>query len=168
MNCPACGSENREDAQFCGGCGAALSVSPITSLTPQVIVDFPEAVKLGFQRYIDFSGRSSRAEYWWFTLFIVLVDVIVTAVDTVVLGTDLRDIGLLSTVWQLATLIPSLAIGVRRLHDIDKSGWWILLWFVLVIGWIVLLVWAIKRGDGGPNKYGPDPRQAISQQPYKP
>jgi len=168
VNCSACGNENPEDAQFCGGCGAALSVSPITSSTPQVIVDFPEAVKLAFQRYIDFSGRSSRAEYWWFTLFIVLVDVIVTAVDTVVLGTDLWGIGLLSAVWQLATLIPSIAIGVRRLHDIDKSGWWILLWFVLVIGWIVLLVWAIKRGDGGPNKYGPDPRQATSQQPYKP
>ena len=125
-------------------------------------MDFPEAVKLGFQRYIDFRGRSSRAEYWWFALFIVLVDIIATAVDTVVLGTDLRGIGLLSAVWQLATLIPSLAIGVRRLHDIDKSGWWILLWFVLVIGWIVLLVWAIKRGDGGPNKYGPDPRQTAS------
>ena len=161
MKCPQCSNDNPEDAQFCGGCGAALGVSLITSSTPQVIVDFPEAVKLGFQRYIDFSGRSSRAEYWWFTLFIVLVDVIVTAVDTVVLGTDLRDIGLLSTVWQLATLIPSLAIGVRRLHDIDKSGWWILLWFVLVIGWIVLIVWAIKRSDKGPNKYGPSPRQAI-------
>ena len=168
MGCPTCGNDSPEGAQFCGGCGAALSVSPITSSTPQVTVDFPRAVELGFQRYIDFRGRSSRAEYWWFTLFIVLVDVIVTAVDTVVLGTDLRDIGLLSTVWQLATWIPSLAIGVRRLHDIDKSGWWILLWFVLVIGWIVLLVWAIERGDGGPNKYGPDPRQATSQQPYKP
>ena len=89
MNCPACGSENPEDVQFCGGCGAALGVSPITSSTPQITVDFPEAVKLGFQRYNDFSGRSSRAEYWWFTLFIVLVDIIVTAVDTVVLGTDL-------------------------------------------------------------------------------
>ena len=163
MKCPTCGNDNPADAQFCGGCGTALSISPITSSTPQVIVDFPEAVKLGFQRYIDFSGRSSRAEYWWFALFIVLVDIIVTAVDTVVLGTDLSGIGLLSAVWQLATLIPSLAIGVRRLHDIDKSGWWILLWFVLVIGWIVLLVWAIKRGDGGPNKYGPDPRQATSQ-----
>jgi uncharacterized membrane protein YhaH (DUF805 family) len=168
MKCSTCGNDNEENAQFCGGCGAALGVSPITSSTPQVIVDFPEAVKLGFQRYIDFSGRSSRAEYWWFTLFIVLVAVIVTAVDTVVLGTDLRDIGLLSTVWDLATLIPSLAIGVRRLHDIDKSGWWILLWFVLVIGWIVLIVWAIERGDKGTNKYGPDPRQATSQQPYKP
>ena len=168
MKCPQCSNDNPEDAQFCGGCGAALGVSLITSSTPQVIVDFPEAVKLGFQRYIDFSGRSSRAEYWWFTLFIVLVDVIVTAVDTVVLGTDLRDIGLLSTVWQLATLIPSLAIGVRRLHDIDKSGWWLLLWFVLVIGWIVLFVWAIKQSDEGSNKYGPDPRQAPPQQPYKP
>ena len=168
MKCTACGSANAENAQFCGECGAALRVSPITSSPPQVPVDFPKAVQLGFQRYIDFSGRSSRAEYWWFTLFIVLVDIIATAVDIVVLGTDLWGIGLLSAVWQFATLIPSLAIGVRRLHDIDKSGWWLLVWFVLVIGWIVLIVWAIKGGDGGPNKYGPDPRQAISQQSYKP
>ena len=165
MKCPKCGNENREYAQFCGGCGASLSVSPITSSTPQVTVDFPEAVKLGFQRYNDFSGRSSRAEYWWFTLFIVLVDIILIAVDTVVLGTDLGGIGLLSVIWELGTLIPSLAIGARRLHDIDKSGWWLLLWFVLVIGWIVLLVWAIKQSDEGSNKYGPDPRRATSQQP---
>jgi len=168
MKCTACGNDNAENARFCGGCGAALSVSPITSSTPQVTVDFPEAVKLGFQRYIDLSGRSSRAEYWWFAFFIALVDIIATAVDTVVLGTDLGDTGLLAAVWGLATLIPSLAIGVRRLHDINKSGWWLLLWFVLVIGWIVLIVWAIKRGDDGPNKYGPDPRQPTSQQPYKP
>ena len=168
MNCSACGNENPEDAQFCGGCGAALSVSTIASSTPQVTVEFPDAVKHGFQRYIDFSGRSSRAEYWWFAFFIVLVDIIATAVDTVVLGTDLGGIGLLSAVWELARLIPSLAIGVRRLHDINKSGWWLLSGFVLVIGWIVLIVWAIKRGDEGPNKYGPDPRQATSQQPHKP
>ena len=152
MKCLTCGNDNPEDAQFCGGCGAALSVSPITSSTPQVTVDFPKAVQLGFQRYIDFSGRSSRAEYWWFALFIVLVDIIVTAVDTVVLGTDLWGIGLLSAVWELATLIPSLAIGVRRLHDINRSGWWVLLHGVLFIGTIVLIVWACERSRAEPRE----------------
>ena len=159
MKCTACGKDNAEKAQFCGECGADLSDSPITSATPQVTVDFPRAVELGFRRYIDFRGRSSRAEYWWWTLFIVLVGIIATAIDTVVLGTDLWDTGLVGWVFSLATLSPDLAVSVRRLHDINRSGWWLLLYFVLVIGWIVLLVWAIKRGDVGPNKYGPDPRQ---------
>ena len=132
------------------------------------MISFPNAIRLGFQHYVDFKGQSSRAEYWWFALFIVVGDIITTAIDTIVLGTDLGGTGLLAAVWGLATLIPSLAIGVRRLHDINKSGWWLLLWFVLVIGWIVMIVWAIKRGDEGPNKYGPDPRQAPSPQLYRP
>ena len=73
--------------------------------------------------------------------------------------------GVLRPLFGLGTLIPSLAVGVRRLHDINRTGWWLLLIFVPVIGWIVLIVWAIERGDMGPNKYGPDPRQATSQQP---
>ena len=70
--------------------------------------------------------------------------------------------GVLGLLLDLATLIPSFALGARRLHDINRTGWWQLLWFVLVIGWVVLIVWAIERGDKGPNKYGPDPRQATS------
>ena len=67
--------------------------------------------------------------------------------------------GVLGLLFGLGTLIPSLAVGVRRLHDIHRTGWWLLL-FGSGIGWIVLIVWAIKRGDKGPNKYGLDPRQA--------
>ena len=62
----------------------------------------------------------------------------------------------------IVTLIPSLALGARRLHDINRTGWWLLLWLVLVIGWIVLIVWAIKRGNECPNKYGPDRRRFTS------
>ena len=67
--------------------------------------------------------------------------------------------GPLEVLFTLATIIPSLALGVRRLHDINRTGWWLLLWFVLLIGWIVLILWAIERGDKGANKYGLDPRQ---------
>ena len=69
----------------------------------------------------------------------------------------------LSGIFQVATLIPSFAVGVRRLHDINRSGWWLLLWFAVLIGWIILIVWAIKQGDKSPNKYGPDPRKALPQ-----
>ena len=168
MKCQTCGRDNPGNAQFCGFCGANLGDSTITSSTPRVVVDFPEAVKFGFQRCMDFKGRSSRAEYWQFSLFFLLVDIIATAVDTVALGSGLGDIGLVATVWELAILVPGLALAVRRLHDINRTGWWLLLWFVILIGWIILIVWAIKRGNDGPNKYGPDPRQAISQQSYSP
>ena len=71
----------------------------------------------------------------------------------------------LSGIFRLATLIPSFAVGARRLQDINRSGWWQLLWFAILIGWIILIVWAIKQGDKKPNKYGPDPRSPGSVQP---
>ena len=94
-------------------------------------------------------------------MFIVPAGIVLAVVDTLT-GT----MGMLVGMWvvqmvELAVLVPSLALGARRLHDINRTGWWQLLWFVLLIGWIVLIVWAIKRGDKGPNKYGPGPRQAT-------
>ena len=175
MKCPSCGKDNPDNTQFCGGCGVSLSASTPTDVGIDAaelpMVDFGTAVKLGFQRYVDFSGRSTRAEYWWWGLLITVVGVL----DAVIVSTFIADTltgnsstfgwlgGLLETLFTLATIIPSLALSVRRLHDINRTGWWLLLSFVLVIGWIVLIVWAIERGDKGANKYGPDPRQPISQ-----
>ena len=89
------------------------------------IVSYPEAIKLGFARYGDFTGRSTRAEYWWWVLFLVLADGILTIVDMGI-GTynTQSDLGLLGGLFGLSTLIPSFALGARRLHDINKSGWW--------------------------------------------
>jgi len=148
MECTSCGIDNEENAQFCGKCGLDLSVSPITASTPQVTVDFPKAVQLGFQRYVDFRGRSSRAEFWWWFLFTVLVSVILTVVDSVAMPNPL-----LALVWQLAVLIPTIAIGVRRLHDINRSGWWYLLHPLgFGIGSIVLIIWACMPSKADPNK----------------
>jgi uncharacterized membrane protein YhaH (DUF805 family) len=125
------------------------------------MVDFGTAVKLGFQRYVDFSDRSTRAEYWWWGLFTVVASFALFIADTLTGNSStLSGLGgLLDMLFTLATIIPSLALGARRLHDINRTGWWLLLLFVPVIGWIVLIVWAIERGDKGTNKYGPDPRQ---------
>ena len=71
--------------------------------------------------------------------------------------------GLLSGVFRLAILIPSFALGARRLHDINRSGWWQLLWLVLLIGWIILIVWATRKGDEGPNQHGSDPKDQAYQ-----
>ena len=169
MKCTGCGSDNPENAQFCAGCGVSLSASTPTDVGIDAaelpMVDFGTAVKLGFQRYVDFSDRSTRAEYWWWGLFTVVVSFALFIADTLTGNSSTFGWlgGLLETLFTLATIIPSLALSVRRLHDINRTGWWLLLLFVLLIGWIVLIVWAIERGDEGPNKYGPDPRQATSQ-----
>jgi len=125
------------------------------------MVSFQNAVGLGFQHYFDFKGRSTRSEYWWWLLFVVLAGIALTIVDMSI-GTFNYESGdgLLSGLFKLATLIPGLALGARRLHDINKSAWWLLMWlsFLLIIPVIVLLVWAARQGDNGTNRYGPDPR----------
>ena len=122
------------------------------------MISFIGAIKLGFQRYFDFSGRSTRAEYWWWVLFAVLAAIVLTIVDNI-LGTNGDGVGagLITGLWELATLIPGLAVTVRRLHDIDKSGWWILLGLLsgLIIPAIVILIWLIRPSYYETNKKGP-------------
>jgi len=152
MNCPTCGKENESSAQFCGICGSQLSDQPATvsqydmgSSNPRV--GFGEAISLGFKNYINFSGRATRAEYWWWFLFIVVTGVVLAIIDGV------TGIGVLLNIFNLATLIPGLALGARRLHDIGKSGWWQLLWLAIIVGWIIMIVWYCKPGNQLGNKY---------------
>jgi len=125
------------------------------------MVGFFGSIALGFQRYFDFKGRSSRPEYWWWVLFTIIMAIGIQLMEYLVFGDDSKRI--LSTIWELTILIPSLSLGVRRLHDINRSGWWLLLWFAILIGWIVLFVWTIRRGDEGDNKYGGAPIQSVSR-----
>lgn len=110
-------------------------------------MNFVDAVKQCFTKYVAFEGRASRSEYWWWALFIFVV--------SIVLG--MANAGMLANLFSLGTLLPSLAVGVRRLHDIGKSGWWLLLCFIPLIGWLVLLYWAVQPSAGGDNAYGPVP-----------
>ena len=130
------------------------------------MVSFPDAIRLGFQHYFDFRSRSTRAEYWWWVLFRVLAGLILTVFDSI---TGILDVqtgnGLFSSLFGLLILIPSFALGARRLHDINKSGWWQLMWlgFFLIVPAIVLIWWAIKPSYPGTNKYAPNPTQAGDQ-----
>ncbi|MDF2978288.1 MAG: rane protein [Actinomycetospora sp.] len=119
------------------------------------------------KQYADFSGRARRTEFWMFVLFnaiayvvLALIDVLIGTASFAATGTGFQfGGGLLSGLYSLAVLIPSLAVAVRRLHDTDRTGWWILIGLVPIVGGIVLLVFYCIAGTPGPNQYGPDPKQ---------
>ncbi len=115
---------------------------------------FQEAVKSFFTRYTDFNGRSSRSEYWWAYLGIMLIFFVIGLVSGL-LGETVGSavIGIA----YLAILIPSIAIAVRRLHDVDKSGWFLLIALIPLIGGLILLYFYVQKGTDGPNRFGPDP-----------
>ncbi|MQF48310.1 DUF805 domain-containing protein [SAR202 cluster bacterium AC-647-N09_OGT_505m] len=192
MNCPTCGSENPEDAQSCDRCGAYLNAPTVNGIgiavTELPMVNFPQAIKLGFKNYFEFSGRATRAEFWWWALLVTLGGLI----------------PLLGWIVRIALLIPSISLTTRRLHDIGKSGWqqlWALLalspwvfivlvavvvgdtivytlvslFFYLIIAFAIsiglasmFIDWLVRKGETGANKYGPDPREPTSHHPHNP
>lgn len=118
-------------------------------------MSFTEAIATCVRKYVDFKGRAPRSEFWYWMLF------------TFIGGACLQLISHgLAAAFSLATLLPGIAVGVRRLHDIDRSGWWVLIWLVPLIGWIFIIVWGCTRGGDGPNRFGFDPlgnRQAAHE-----
>ncbi|MBT9538410.1 DUF805 domain-containing protein [Thiobacillus sp.] len=111
------------------------------------------------KQYAVFKGRARRKEYWFFILFNLIASVVLTAIDfmTGLLDAELG-IGLLSGLYSLAVLVPSLAVTVRRLHDTDRSGWWLLIGLVPLLGAIVLLVFMLLDGTPGDNQHGANPK----------
>ncbi|MFE2926347.1 DUF805 domain-containing protein [Streptomyces goshikiensis] len=105
------------------------------------------------KKYTVFSGRARRQEYWMFTLFNLIALIIVAVIDSVI-GTY----PLLYAIYALAVFLPGLAVGVRRLHDTGKSGWWLLIALIPLIGGIWLLVLMASEGHAQPNEYGPSPK----------
>ena len=112
------------------------------------------------KKYFVFSGRARRSEYWYFVLFNFLISIALTAADFALGNIDLETggTGLISTIYSLAVLIPGLAVSVRRLHDTDRTGWWLLIAFIPVIGAIALLVFFFQDSQQGNNQYGDYPK----------
>ena len=119
-------------------------------------MSFSDAIRMSMANYSNFSGRSRRSEYWYFHLFVALAytAVIVVCMSRPALG------GLLALVGVVALVVPSVAVNVRRLHDIDHSGWWIWIGVVPLIGPILLLIWHCTPGTVGSNRFGGDPKAA--------
>jgi uncharacterized membrane protein YhaH (DUF805 family) len=127
-----------------GTCDDACHISKESAMT------FVEAIKDGFGKYVTFSGRSSRSAYWYWVLFAFIVAVVATLVDLAI-GSRI-----VSVITSLALLLPGLAVGFRRLHDVGRSAWWILIGLVPLIGAIVLLVFMLQPSEG-PNRFGDRP-----------
>ena len=102
-------------------------------------MNFQTAIRSGFQNYTNFKGRASRAEYWWWALFTVILSILLSSISD-----SLGNLG------SLVTLLPSIAVAIRRVHDVDRAGW-----FILVP--IYNLVLVLRRGDSGENRFGPPP-----------
>ena len=117
-------------------------------------MDIQTSVKTCFNRYATFSGRASRSEFWFFQLFIFLISIASLIIDVMILGFSLDDASSpTNLIFLLIVMIPSVAVGCRRLHDLNKSGWWQLL-YLTIIGIILLIVWWATQGENKKNKFG--------------
>ena len=128
-------------------------------------MNFSKAVKSFWSHYARFTGRSRRSEYWFIQLFLVLTNIAVAVIDLILMDGDVDRFiangggGIVGLVWILVTIVPALAVLVRRLHDIGRSGWWALIGFVPIVGAIVLLVFTVSDSAPGENKYGLSPKE---------
>jgi uncharacterized membrane protein YhaH (DUF805 family) len=104
---------------------------------------FTQSIKVCFTKYADFNGRAKRPEYWWFFLFLLLLGAATGIISE-----------MLNAIVALATILPSLAVGARRLHDTNRSGWWQLLWIIPIIGWIVMIIFLVVEGESTDNRFG--------------
>lgn len=150
MYCPKCGEKNADGVNFCGKCGSNITAFYLTS--PAVMSANRAGDKMGFGsaiatcmgKYADFTGRAARPEYWWFYLFTMLISWGATIAD---------HSGVVNGIVSLALLLPSLSACARRLHDTNRSGWWMLI-SLTVIGLIPLTIWLARQGNEQSNRYG--------------
>ncbi|MCF8522729.1 MAG: DUF805 domain-containing protein [Pontimonas sp.] len=125
---------------------------------------FATAVKSFWSNYTNFSGRARRSEYWFIQLFLVLTNLAVAAIDLALMNGDFERFiangggGIVGLIWILATIVPAVAVLVRRLHDTSRSGWWALIGLLPIVGGIILLVFTVQDSDSGENTYGASPK----------
>jgi len=110
------------------------------------------------KKYTVFTGRARRAEYWMFFLFNFIIAFVLGIIEGI-----LEMPGVLGVIYMLAVLIPGIAVSIRRLHDTDKSGWWILIGLIPLIGSIVLLIFMVSDSTPGENQFGANPKELSSE-----
>ncbi|QUJ75972.1 DUF805 domain-containing protein [Sulfitobacter albidus] len=115
---------------------------------------FMGALKDGFARYVDFRTRSTRSQFWWWMVWMILLGGLTGGLDAAL---GFYDVGPINGLFSLATLLPSIAVAIRRLHDIGRTGWWVLLYFIPILGWIVLIIFYCQRSQDHANQWGNEP-----------
>ncbi len=110
------------------------------------------------KQYAVFSGRARRKEYWMYTLFNFIVSFVLGLAAGILGAVTESDLSIISLLYGLAVMLPSIGVSIRRLHDIGRSGWWLLLAFIPILGWIVLLIFHVKDSAWGANEYGANPK----------
>ena len=189
MICPDCQKNIPDNSSFCTYCGAALSMGA-ESVNPYAVgvqtgssysanydSDAPDipgfvgAIKTCFRKYCVFRGRASRSEYWFWTLFLVLINICfqiayfafgdVTDMTTSAPSPQQAFLSVISSLWALITFLPGLGVLVRRFHDSDRSGWLALLIFIPIVGWLCNLIFLLMPSTPGPNKYGAQPVKRV-------
>lgn len=140
-----------------------------------------EWMLLPYKRYFDFSGRSRRKEYWMFFLFVVIIELIIAALlfsqipltaygmvdwPSEGVGAGFYALMAVAFIFGLGTIIPQIAVQVRRFHDQDKSGWFVLLNLIPYVGFLIVLVFMFIEGTRGPNRYGADPKDPTNSEVF--
>ena len=129
-------------------------------------MSFATAVKAFWSNYTNFKGRARRSEYWFIQLFLIATNIAVAAIDLALMNGDVERFiangggGIVGLVWIFATIVPALAVLIRRLHDTNRSGWWALIGLVPLAGAIVLLVFTVEDSNKGVNKYGASQKES--------
>ena len=127
-------------------------------------MDFGTAIKRFWSNYTNFKGRARRSEYWYVQLFLVITNLIAAPVDLALMNWDTDRFiangggGIIGLIWILATIVPAIALLIRRLHDTNRSGWWTLIIFVPLVGAVVLIVFTVEDSADGQNIYGSSPK----------
>jgi uncharacterized membrane protein YhaH (DUF805 family) len=115
------------------------------------------------RKFATFSGRARRSEYWYFTLFNLIIEIVLAVIDMATgLYSQGTGVGVLSGIFGIAMILPSIAVGIRRLHDTNRSGWWLLIGVIPLLGAIVLLIFMVLDSDAGENRFGPNPKSATA------
>ena len=117
-------------------------------------MDFQTSIKTCFNKYSDFSGRALRSEFWWFVLFSLLGGIVTTIIDVMILGYSIESYGPVNIIFSVVLILPGIAVTARRLHDINKSGWWQLI-ELTIIGILLIIIWNATEGEKKKNIYGP-------------
>jgi uncharacterized membrane protein YhaH (DUF805 family) len=129
-------------------------------------MNFGTALKAFWSNYADFKGRARRSEYWFIQLFLVVTNIAAAAIDLALMDGDVERFiangggGIVGLIWILATIVPAIAVLIRRLHDTNRSGWWALIGLVPLVGAIVLLVFTVEDSSKGANTYGAPPKES--------